>query len=45
MERRLAAILTTDMVGYSRLIAADESDTIARTNLRAQYAPEENAAT
>jgi len=30
MERRLAAILATDMVGYSRLMAADESDTIAR---------------
>ncbi len=30
MERRLAAILTTDMVGYSRLIEADEEGTLAR---------------
>jgi adenylate cyclase len=29
-ERRLAAILATDMVGYSRLMEADESGTIAR---------------
>ena len=30
MERRLAAILLTDMVGYSRLIRIDEEGTIAR---------------
>ncbi len=30
MERRLAAILAADMVGYSRLIEADETGTIAR---------------
>jgi adenylate cyclase len=30
MERRLAAILLTDMVGYSRLIGLDEVGTIAR---------------
>ena len=30
MERRLAAILLTDMVGYSRLMALDEEGTIAR---------------
>ncbi len=30
MGRRLAAILATDMVGYSRLMAADEADTIER---------------
>ena len=30
MERRLAAILAADMVGYSRLMAADEAGTIAR---------------
>jgi len=30
MERRLAAILAADMVGYSRLMAADEADTIER---------------
>ena len=28
MERRLAAIMATDMVGYSRLIWADEEGTI-----------------
>lgn len=30
MERRLAAILAADMVGYSRLMAADETRTIER---------------
>jgi TolB-like protein len=30
MYRRLSAILTADMVGYSRLMAADEAATIAR---------------
>ena len=30
MERRLAAILLTDMVGYSRLMGLDEEDTILR---------------
>jgi len=30
MERRLAAILAVDMVGYSRLMAADEAGTIVR---------------
>ena len=30
MERRLAAILAIDMVGYSRLMETDESGTIAR---------------
>ncbi len=30
VERRLAAILATDMVGYSRLMEADEAGTIAR---------------
>ena len=29
MERRLAAIMVTDVVGYSRLIRADEEGTIA----------------
>ena len=28
MERRLAAILSADAVGYSRLKAADETETI-----------------
>ncbi len=30
MERRLAAILAADMVGYSRLMAVDEAGTLAR---------------
>ncbi len=30
VHRRLAAILVADMVGYSRLIEADEAGTIAR---------------
>ncbi len=30
MERRLAAILATDVVGYSRLMGADEAGTLAR---------------
>jgi adenylate cyclase len=30
MERRLAAILAADVVGYSRLMAADEAGTLAR---------------
>ena len=29
MERRLAAILVADMVGYSRLMEADEAGTLA----------------
>ena len=29
MERRLAAILAADVVGYSRLVGADETGTIA----------------
>ena len=32
MERRLAAILATDVVGYSRLMEADEESTLARLN-------------
>ncbi len=35
MERRLAAILVADVVGYSRLMGADESGTLRRlTELR-----------
>ena len=30
MERRLAAILAADLVGYSRLMGADEEGTLAR---------------
>ena len=33
VERRLAAILAADMVGYSRLMAADEEGTLARLKL------------
>lgn len=33
MERRLAAVLAADMVGYSRLMSADESGTIMRQKL------------
>ena len=37
MKRRLAAILAADMVGYSRLMGADEEGTIARLRtLRAE---------
>ena len=35
--RRLAAILAADVVGYSRLMGADEGDTLARLRaIRAQ---------
>ena len=30
VERRLAAILAADVVGYSRLMGADEEGTLAR---------------
>ncbi|MSP81637.1 MAG: hypothetical protein EXQ94_01585 [Alphaproteobacteria bacterium] len=33
MERKLAAILAADVVGYSRLMAADEAGTLARFKL------------
>ena len=37
MERRLAAIFALDMVGYSRLMEADEADTLERQeSLRAE---------
>ncbi len=47
MERRLAAIMATDVVGYSRLIRADEEGTIAalkalRTDLVEQELSEIN---
>ena len=32
MKRRLAAILAADIVGYSRLMAADETGTLGRVN-------------
>jgi len=32
MERRLAAILSADVVGYSRLMEADEASTLAKLN-------------
>ena len=38
MERRLSAILAADMVGYSRLVEADETGTIQRQKaLRSQF--------
>ncbi len=41
MERRLAAILSADVVGYSRLMAADEAGTFAqhKTHRRAVIEP------
>lgn len=37
MERRLAAILAADVVGYSRLMGADEAGTLAHLKrLRAE---------
>jgi adenylate cyclase len=32
VERRLAVILAADVVGYSRLMEADEADTLVRLN-------------
>ena len=38
MERRLAAILAADVVGYSRLMGTDEAGTLdALTNLRSEF--------
>jgi adenylate cyclase len=38
VERRLAAVLAADVVGYSRLMASDEEGTLARLNvLRRQF--------
>ena len=37
MERRLAAIMAADVVGYSRLIRADEDGTLAVLNLLRSY--------
>src|SRR6478672_10570827 len=38
VERRLAAVLAADVVGYSRLMASDEEGTFARLNvLRRQF--------
>jgi adenylate cyclase len=34
VERRLAAILAADVVGYSRLLGIDEEGTLAARNLR-----------
>ena len=35
MERRLAAILAADVVGYSRLMEADEEATLAKARANA----------
>jgi class 3 adenylate cyclase len=32
LKRRLAAILSADMVGYSRLMSVDETGTLSRLN-------------
>ncbi len=43
MERRLAAILAADVVGYSRLMEADEEGTLTRKPAAAQRAkPSDN---
>ncbi len=43
MERRLAAILVADMVGYSRLMEADEEGTLKGKSAAAQRAkPSDN---
>jgi adenylate cyclase len=34
VERRLAAIVVADVVGYSRLMGTDEAGTLARMNNR-----------
>jgi adenylate cyclase len=34
IERRLAAILAADVVGYSRLVGIDEEGALAALNLR-----------
>ncbi len=36
VERKLAAILAADMVGYSRLMEVDETGTIARQRTHRQ---------
>ena len=33
VERRLAAVLAADVVGYSRLMASDEDGTLARLKM------------
>ncbi len=40
MERRLAAILAADVVGYSRLMEADEDATLATLNAFRQFIDE-----
>ena len=37
MERRLTAILAADVVGYSRLMGADEAGTLAALEDRANW--------
>lgn len=37
VQRRLAAILAADVVGYSRLMSADEAGTRARFNAQCQF--------
>ncbi len=40
MERRLAAILAADVVGYSRLMEADEEATLATLNAYRRFIDE-----
>lgn len=43
--RRLAAILAADVVGYSRLVSADESDAVSRLGALRREIIEANIAT
>ena len=44
VERRLAAILAADVVGYSRLVSADESDALTRLSMLRRAIIEPNIA-
>ena len=44
MERRLAAILAADVVGYSRLVSADEADALTRLGMLRRAIIEPNIA-
>jgi adenylate cyclase len=44
MERRLAAILAADVVGYSRLIGVDEAGTLAALKAHREELIEPNTA-
>ncbi len=42
VTRKLVAIVSTDMVGYSRLIEVDEEGTLARQNAHRQELIDQN---